>query len=180
MKLNILMISTFEIKLFKKNFFLKIKCLIPFQKAKSSGDSAKARRFSRGLTTLNDQRKKVKAGKGVDLDDIPPPIAQPSSTQSVATTPLQPTPAPHVPQATHVLQAPAAPLRVAPPPPVPARSAPSAPAEPPPPVTVTVSAPHGRFLQTYFSSENMYSHLTKNINTLSKPMIPAFYVNRLK
>jgi hypothetical protein len=152
MKLNILMIKTFEIKLLMKNFFLKIKYLIPFQKAKSSGDSAKARRFSRGLTTLNDQRKKVKAGKGVDLDDIPPPIAQPSSTQSAATPPLQPTPAPH---ATHVPQAPAAPLRVAPPPPVPARSAPPAPVEPPPPVTVTVSAPHGRFLQTYFSFENI-------------------------
>jgi hypothetical protein len=64
---------------------------------------------------------------------------------------------------------------VAPPPPVPARSAPPAPVEPPPPVTVTVSAPHGRLLQTYFSSENI-PILTKNSNTL----IPTFYVNRLK
>jgi coiled-coil and C2 domain-containing protein 1 len=42
------------------------------QNAKTSGDSAKARRFGRGLATLNEQKKKVKAGKAVDPDDIPP------------------------------------------------------------------------------------------------------------
>ena len=98
------------------------------------GDAAKARRFSRGLATLNDQKKKVNAGKGVDLDDIPPPIAQSAvvlNDQPTASKPdlpvnppLMPTPAP----------------RSAPLPPVPLRSAPPPPPSVAPP-TVTVTTP---------------------------------------
>ncbi len=43
--------------------------------AKEAGEASRARRFARGLATLTDLRKKVKAGKAVDENDIPPPLA---------------------------------------------------------------------------------------------------------
>ena len=45
------------------------------KKAKQSGETSRARRFSRGLTTLGDMRRKIKAGKAVDENDIPPALS---------------------------------------------------------------------------------------------------------
>lgn len=43
--------------------------------AKSAGDSSKARRFGRGLKTLNDLLKQANAGKEINVDDIPPEVS---------------------------------------------------------------------------------------------------------
>ncbi|XP_063838387.1 coiled-coil and C2 domain-containing protein 1-like [Ostrinia nubilalis] len=43
--------------------------------AKESGESSKARRFGRGLKTLNDLLKQAKAGRPVKDEDIPPPAS---------------------------------------------------------------------------------------------------------
>lgn len=44
-------------------------------KAKENNESSRARRFSRGIKTLEDLLKKAKAGKAVSPNDIPPAIA---------------------------------------------------------------------------------------------------------
>ncbi|XP_037297834.1 coiled-coil and C2 domain-containing protein 1-like isoform X2 [Manduca sexta] len=44
------------------------------RKAKENGESSRARRFARGLRTLNDLLKQAKAGKPVNDEDIPPPV----------------------------------------------------------------------------------------------------------
>ena len=60
------------------------------KKAKSAGESSRARRFARGLATLSDQRKRLKDGKSINESDIPlaignvagssaPPQHQPSA-----------------------------------------------------------------------------------------------------
>lgn len=43
--------------------------------AKAAGDSGKARRFGRGLKTLQDLLKQANAGKTVNPDDIPPEVS---------------------------------------------------------------------------------------------------------
>ncbi|XP_059061811.1 coiled-coil and C2 domain-containing protein 1-like isoform X2 [Achroia grisella] len=43
--------------------------------AKEKGESSKARRFGRGLKTLNDLLKQAKAGKPIKDEDIPPPVS---------------------------------------------------------------------------------------------------------
>ncbi|KAH9628966.1 hypothetical protein HF086_001876 [Spodoptera exigua] len=43
--------------------------------AKSNGESSRARRFGRGLKTLQDLLKQAKAGKPIKNEDIPPPVA---------------------------------------------------------------------------------------------------------
>ncbi|KAI8427459.1 hypothetical protein MSG28_001994 [Choristoneura fumiferana] len=68
--------------------------------AKASGESSRARRFGRGLKTLNDLLKQAKAGKSISNDDIPPPVAV------GAAPPGEPVPAPP--------EAPRPPLRTAP------------------------------------------------------------------
>ena len=45
------------------------------KKAKAAGESSRARRFARGLATLSDQRKKLKDGKAINENDIPPVIS---------------------------------------------------------------------------------------------------------
>ncbi len=92
--------------------------------AKQAGESARARRFSRGLATLTDMRRKVVAGKAISEDDIPPIIS--SNQSSKVTSPQQEEPPPQ-PQ-------PQAPTQ--PPPPV--RS--QAPVPPPPDYVVERSA----------------------------------------
>jgi coiled-coil and C2 domain-containing protein 1 len=60
-------------------------------KAKEAGEVSRARRFTRGLTTLTDLRRKVKSGKAVNEDDIPPVIssATSSATSSQVTSPKE-------------------------------------------------------------------------------------------
>ena len=43
--------------------------------AKANGEASRARRFARGLATLTDLRKKLKSGKGINEEDIPPVVA---------------------------------------------------------------------------------------------------------
>ena len=42
--------------------------------AKSKGESSKVRRYERGLKTLKEMAKDVKAGKKVKMDDLPPEV----------------------------------------------------------------------------------------------------------
>lgn len=54
--------------------------------AKAAGESTKARRFGRGLKTLNDLLKQVSAGKQVNVDDIPPEVfVKPAGGESAPT-----------------------------------------------------------------------------------------------
>lgn len=89
--------------------------------AKASGDSGKARRFNRGLKTLEGQLKQAKQGKPINPDDIPPEV----STKVAAVVP----PTPMEVTAATVEPAPpvATPIRAAPAPPV----KPQEPQEPP-------------------------------------------------
>ncbi|KAH9492091.1 Coiled-coil and C2 domain-containing protein 1-like [Bulinus truncatus] len=43
--------------------------------AKTAGDSSKQRRLDRGLKTLSDQLRQAKAGKPINEEEIPPPVA---------------------------------------------------------------------------------------------------------
>ena len=44
-------------------------------KASKAGETSKARRFGRALTTLNELKRNIKSGKSVREEDIPPPLA---------------------------------------------------------------------------------------------------------
>ncbi|XP_049816691.1 coiled-coil and C2 domain-containing protein 1-like isoform X1 [Schistocerca nitens] len=76
--------------------------------AKSAGESSRARRFGRGIKTLNDMLKQAKAGRVVNEEDIPPPVAvtltKKPDVPSVADTPTpemvptRPAPQPPVPE----------------------------------------------------------------------------------
>lgn len=76
--------------------------------AKSSGESARARRFGRGIKTLNDMLKQAKAGRVVNEEDIPPPVAvtltkkpdvpSAADTPTPDTVPTRPAPQPPVPE----------------------------------------------------------------------------------
>ena len=61
------------------------------KKAKENGESSRARRFARGLATLTDLRKRVKAGKPINEEDIPPAItiSSISTTNSNVSTPKE-------------------------------------------------------------------------------------------
>ncbi|GBP32112.1 Coiled-coil and C2 domain-containing protein 1-like [Eumeta japonica] len=50
--------------------------------AKANGESSRARRFARGLKTLNDLLKQTKAGKSINEEDIPPIVSVGKQTQS--------------------------------------------------------------------------------------------------
>lgn len=66
--------------------------------AKTKGETSRARRFGRGLKTLNDLLKQAKAGKSINESDIPPVVAtgkvsQPSAPEPVSTVEPPPEPA---------------------------------------------------------------------------------------
>ena len=92
--------------------------------AKASGDVSKARRFGRGLKTLEGLLKQAKSGNAVNVDDIPPEVV------TKAVEPKVPEP-----EADVVTQ----PSRPAPPPP--AAITPPSPVSPQSPAKETVSAP---------------------------------------
>lgn len=70
--------------------------------AKSTGESSRARRFGRGIKTLNDLIKQVNTGKAINDEDIPPEVSvggkkvnEPSEPLSPSvTTPSRPAPIP--------------------------------------------------------------------------------------
>lgn len=62
--------------------------------AKAAGDSSKARRIGRGIKTLDGLLRQAKAGRPVNVDDIPPEVTvKPSNTPSAAAPAEQPPPA---------------------------------------------------------------------------------------
>ncbi|XP_053602867.1 coiled-coil and C2 domain-containing protein 1-like isoform X2 [Plodia interpunctella] len=65
--------------------------------AKANGESGRARRFGRGLKTLNDLLKQAKAGRSINEADIPPPVSlgkpsdeTPQPTQEIPKAPELP------------------------------------------------------------------------------------------
>ncbi|XP_052747328.1 coiled-coil and C2 domain-containing protein 1-like isoform X2 [Bicyclus anynana] len=102
--------------------------------AKQAGESSKARRYGRGLKTLNDLLKQAKAGRPIKDEDIPPPVSlgkpdsQPPESQpsppEQPLTPPEPTPPMPPPRSTSIPSAPEPEER----PPTPPE-----PKEPPPP-----------------------------------------------
>ena len=61
--------------------------------AKQAGESSKARRYERSMKTINTMVKQLKAGKQVDMEDLPPPVGTTSKIVAPAPT-LVPQPAP--------------------------------------------------------------------------------------
>ncbi|CAG5048343.1 unnamed protein product [Parnassius apollo] len=98
--------------------------------AKQSGESSRARRFGRGLKTLNDLLKQAKAGKPIKEEDIPPAVslgkpaseapAQTPQDEAPAARPPPQSPPPALPEPVEVPEeAPKAPEPEGPPPPPP-------------------------------------------------------------
>lgn len=57
--------------------------------AKGKGDSSKVRRYERSVKTLNEMTKSLKAGKKINIDEIPPEVFV--SGEGVASTKAPPT-----------------------------------------------------------------------------------------
>nr|XP_016941400.1 coiled-coil and C2 domain-containing protein 1-like isoform X2 [Drosophila suzukii] len=91
--------------------------------AKAAGDAGKARRFGRGLKTLQDLHKQAAAGKSINVDDIPPEVSVKPAGGQATPVAAEESPAPSTPVS---------------PPPVPSRAAP-APPTPTSPVAPTTS-----------------------------------------
>ncbi|XP_016978553.2 coiled-coil and C2 domain-containing protein 1-like isoform X2 [Drosophila rhopaloa] len=112
--------------------------------AKAAGDSGKARRFGRGLKTLQDLHKQAAAGKSINVDDIPPEVSvKPAGGQ-----------APPV-----AAEEPLAPSTPASPPPVPSRAAPAppTPSSPVAPITpVASTTPPNPLVAQMRSRQNEY------------------------
>ncbi|XP_013133714.1 PREDICTED: coiled-coil and C2 domain-containing protein 1-like isoform X2 [Papilio polytes] len=87
--------------------------------AKDSGESSRARRFGRGLKTLNDLLKQAKAGRPIKNEDIPPPVTLgKSAPEQPAAEPIPSAPPRTVP-APEAEELPIAPEPMEPPPPPP-------------------------------------------------------------
>ncbi|KAH8249506.1 hypothetical protein KR032_010088 [Drosophila birchii] len=91
--------------------------------AKAAGDSGKARRFGRGLKTLQDLHKQAAAGKSINVDDIPPEVSVKPAGGVAPAAAAEESPAPST---------------SASPPPIPSRAAP-APPTPTSPIAPTTS-----------------------------------------
>ncbi|XP_037712434.1 coiled-coil and C2 domain-containing protein 1-like isoform X2 [Drosophila subpulchrella] len=91
--------------------------------AKAAGDAGKARRFARGLKTLQDLHKQAAAGKSINVDEIPPEVSVKPAGGQATPVAAEESPAPSTPAS---------------PPPVPSRAAP-APPTPTSPVAPTTS-----------------------------------------
>ncbi|XP_061708128.1 coiled-coil and C2 domain-containing protein 1-like isoform X2 [Cydia pomonella] len=112
--------------------------------AKAAGESSRARRFGRGLKTLNDLLKQAKAGATIANDDIPPPVAvgkpAPAAPALAPAAPAAPEPAaePRAPTrpAPAIPDSPSSPPPSGPPPPLPAPRPPA-----PPPRAASLRSP---------------------------------------
>ncbi|XP_065200523.1 coiled-coil and C2 domain-containing protein 1-like isoform X2 [Planococcus citri] len=91
------------------------------QNAKNAGDSTKARRMTRGITTLKDLLRRANSGATINVDDIPPVVSTGSSKPP-------PTPA-ETPEKPPEHSVPTPPSVSSVPPPIPPRSYPSSPVE---------------------------------------------------
>lgn len=92
--------------------------------AKANGESSRARRFGRGLKTLNDLLKQAKAGRPIKDEDIPPPVAVGKPADASQPPPSAPAPEPEPEQPL---------IDLGPPEPVPPEPSLPEPTEPPPP-----------------------------------------------
>nr|XP_039260231.1 coiled-coil and C2 domain-containing protein 1-like isoform X2 [Styela clava] len=101
----------------KKNYETAI------QNAEAKGESSKVRRYQRGNKTLDDLLKKAKAGKTINEDDIPPPVASGKPDASSA-PPTKESPAPSSPPSINVSEPmeTGSPMKATPPLPRPASS----------------------------------------------------------
>lgn len=80
--------------------------------AKAAGDSTKARRFGRGIKTLQDQLKQANAGRAVNEEDIPPEVSvKPAAGKSNQVAPAPPESLPSPTTAAPIIE----PTRSAPP-----------------------------------------------------------------
>ncbi|XP_017005207.1 coiled-coil and C2 domain-containing protein 1-like isoform X2 [Drosophila takahashii] len=95
--------------------------------AKTAGDAGKARRFGRGLKTLQDLHRQATAGKSINVDDIPPEVSVKTAGGQGTPVAAEESPAPSTPASP-----PPVPSRAAPAPPTP--SSPVAPTTPPNPL----------------------------------------------
>ncbi|KAI5736260.1 hypothetical protein M8J76_001526 [Diaphorina citri] len=132
--------------------------------AKQCNDSAKARRFGRGIKTLSDLLKKAQSGDAVNPDDIPPPVsvAKPNPQPPAQEASTQP-PDPVKPAEPNIDPPPSLP-----PPLEPQRAAPPIPPQPspphasPPPIppraapTTTPSSPQQSVLDTLIQRQTEY------------------------
>lgn len=92
--------------------------------AKAANEAARARRFNRGIGTLQNLLKEALAGKPINEEDIPPPVAV-GGAKKPAPAPAPSEQQPDQPQSPTVQETrdlPPVPSRPAPPPPVPPRS----------------------------------------------------------
>ncbi|CAH0726304.1 unnamed protein product, partial [Brenthis ino] len=96
--------------------------------AKANGESSRARRFGRGLKTLNDLLKQAKAGKPIKEEDIPPAVSlgKPDSQPASEVAPVPPPRLTSIPTPEEQPTPPTPPKRQQPP-------TPPEPKEPPPP-----------------------------------------------
>lgn len=84
---------------------------VAISNAKAAGESSKARRYERGLKTLQSLLSSVKKGKPINEEDIPPPVATggkpaPTSQSEPMREPERPSPAPKPAPAINVKPAP--------------------------------------------------------------------------
>ncbi|XP_064548608.1 coiled-coil and C2 domain-containing protein 1-like isoform X1 [Drosophila montana] len=83
--------------------------------AKAAGESGKARRFARGLKTLQDLQKQSAAGRSINVDDIPPEVSIKPVGEAPTEEPMQPKraapapPTPGTPPATEAAASPSTP-----------------------------------------------------------------------
>ncbi|CAD7089481.1 unnamed protein product [Hermetia illucens] len=110
--------------------------------AKAAGEAGRARRFNRGLKTLQDMLKQASAGRSINKDDIPPEVFV-KKPESGGDEPAQPQPPP--------VPARAAP---APPPSTPPTSPP--PAAPAPIIPTTIQRPENPNLPALLSRQHEY------------------------
>ncbi|KAL4710032.1 hypothetical protein ACJJTC_016010 [Scirpophaga incertulas] len=96
--------------------------------AKANNESSRARRFGRGLKTLNDLLKQAKIGHAIKDEDIPPPVSLGKSAPQLSPQePLKPEPVPIAPEQPPIVpvteeEPPSLPEPVGPPPTLPSES----------------------------------------------------------
>ncbi|XP_037810961.1 coiled-coil and C2 domain-containing protein 1-like isoform X2 [Lucilia sericata] len=79
--------------------------------AKAAGESAKMRRFNRGLKTLNDLLRQANSGKAINPDDIPPEVSVKPAANSNSGSDSNPTPVVEEPPKVPTRQAPLPPAQ---------------------------------------------------------------------
>lgn len=130
--------------------------------AKMAGETSRARRFGRGIKTLDDILKRAHAGQVVNEEDIPPPVLTSAGKKSVEPQPPLIPSAPSPPS-----EELAVPTRPAPPPPVPVRPPPVVP-RPPLGVPLPGLVADNQNTSTFPSAAEQTSENTTTLNMLKE------------